>query len=133
MRVEYTIIRDALKLPPLDKKYCTPISTPVPTAEPEYSIDNKPVVKKTLKQKSEGPEVYWVQRTLKDLGYYDTKCTGKMLQKTVNAITAFQRDQKVYPSGTIDQKLIDQLAEAAGSRKESTPEPTAETVPTPAP
>ena len=126
-------LRDALKLPPLDKKYCTPISTPVPTAEPEYSVENKPVVKKTLKQKSEGPEVYWVQRTLKDLGYYDTKCTGKMLQKTANAITAFQRDQKVYPSGNIDQNLIDLLAEAVKSRNEATPEPTPEAVPTPAP
>ena len=35
-------LRDALKLPPLDKKYCTPISTPMPTAEPEYSLDNVP-------------------------------------------------------------------------------------------
>ena len=125
-------LRDALKLPPLDKKYCTPISTPVPTAEPEYSIDNKPVVKKALKQKSEGPEVYWVQRTLKDLGYYDTKCTGKMLQKTASAITAFQRDQKVYPSGTIDQTLIDLLVEAVKNRTEKAAAGQGE-VPTPAP
>ena len=131
-------LRDSLKLPPLDTKYCTPISTPVPTAEPEYSVDNKPDLgKKTLKSKSESPAVYWVQRTLKDLGYYDTKCTGKMLQKTVNAVKAFQRDQKVYPSGEIDQKLVDLLAEAAKTGTETAPDLTLEVVtvpePTPAP
>ena len=56
-----------------------------------------------------------------------------MLPKTANAITAFQRDQKVYPSGNIDQNLIDLLAEAVKSRNEATPEPTPEAVPTPAP
>ena len=117
-------LRDALKLPPLDKKYCTPIATPVPTAEPEYSAANKPELgKKTFKEKNESPEIYWVQRTLKDLGYYDTKCTGKMLQKTVNAVKAFQRDQGVYAGGIIDQKLIDLLAEAAKNKAGANPAP----------
>ena len=75
-------LRDALKLPPIDKKYCTPISTPVPTAEPEYSAAAKPEIgNKVYKEKSQGEEIYWVQRTLKDLGYYTTKCTGKMLAR----------------------------------------------------
>ena len=119
-------LRDALKLPPLDKKYCTPISTPVPTAEPEYSINSKPQLGgNKLKEKSDCPEVYWVQRTLKDLGYYDTKCTGKMLQKTVNAVKAFQRDHSLYPSGTVDQKLVDLMAETAAAVPEAqgTPAP----------
>ena len=117
-------LRDALKLPPLDKKYCTPISTPVPTAEPDYSLLNKPDLgKKTLHEKSDCPEVYWLQRTLKDMGYYDTKCTGKMLKKTVNAVKAFQKDHGLYASGTVDQKLIDLIVETAlGGTQE--PEPT---------
>ena len=112
------------KLPPLDKKYCTPISTPVPTAEPDYSLLNKPDLgKKTLHEKSDNPEVYWLQRTLKDMGYYDTKCTGKMLKKTVNAVKAFQKDHGLYASGTVDQKLIDLIVETAlGGTQE--PEPT---------
>ena len=86
-------LRDALKLPPLDKKYCTPISTPMPTAEPEYSLDNVPQLgKRQLKEKSEGEDVFWLQQTLKDLGYYDTKVTGKMLKKTVKAVKAFHQD-----------------------------------------
>ena len=59
-------LRDALKLPPLDTKYCTPISTPVPTAEPEYSLDNVPQLdKRQLKENSQGEDVYWLQKTLK--------------------------------------------------------------------
>ena len=113
-------LRDALKLPPLDTKYCTPISTPVPTAEPEYSIANKPQLdRRVLKERSEGPEVYWVQRTLKDLGYYDTKCTGKMLNKTVKAVKAFQKDYGMRVNGGINQELIDKLAEVAGGSPES--------------
>ena len=123
-------LRDALKLPPLDTKYCTPIATPVPTAEPEYSITNKPDLgKRTLKQKSEGPEVYWMQRALKDLGYYDTKCTGKMLNRTVKALKQFQADHHLYVSGTADQKMIDAIAEAGIA----TPVPEAAPEATPAP
>ena len=103
-------LRDALKLPPLDKQYCTPISTPVPTAEPEYSADNPPQLgKRQLKNKSQGPEVYWVQRTLKDLGYYDTKCTGKMLAKTVNAVKAFQQAHGMKANGAVTQETIDRM------------------------
>ena len=122
-------LRDALKLPPLDKKYCTPISTPVPTAEPEYSLDQKPELGKTiLREKSNCPEVYWVQQTLKDMGYYDTKCTGKMLKKTVNAVKKFQKDHGLYVSGAVDQALIDLMAEAAAN-----PTPAPEAAETPAP
>ena len=105
-------LRDALKLPPLDQKYCTPISTPVPTAEPEYRPEDPPDIgRKNLKQKSEGPEVFWLQSALKELGYYDTKCTGKMLGKTVNAVKAFQHAHGLYQSGKADQALINLISE----------------------
>ena len=127
-------LRDALKLPPLDKKYCTPINTPVPTAEPEYSIANKPELGgMILKEKSENAAVYWVQRTLKNLGYYDTKCTGKMLKKTVNAVKAFQKDQGQYPGGTVNQKLINLMAEVAAAKQEQASGQTPEPLATPAP
>ncbi len=123
-------LRDALKLPPLDKQYCTPISTPVPTAEPAYSVNEKPDIgRRTLKERSEGPEVYWLQRTLKDLGYYDTKVTGKMLGKTVKAVKAFQKDQGLRASGGVTQELIDLLAEKAIEKQngpKSTPDLPAE-------
>ena len=123
-------LRDALKLPPLDTQYCTPISTPVPTAEPDYSLDNPPDIGvRRLSEKSQGPEVYWVQRTLKDLGYYDTKCTGKMLKKTIKAVKAFHKDYGLGSGGEVTQKTIDKLVEVAKNPPQKTPEP----VPTPAP
>ena len=121
-------LRDALKLPPLDKKYCTPLSTPVPTAEPEYSLDNVPQLgKRQLKEKSEGEDVYWLQKTLKDLGYYDTKVTGKMLKKTVKAVKAFQQDHGLKANGGVTQELIDLIAETARNAKnpQETPAPIA--------
>lgn len=123
-------LRDALKLPPLDKQYCTPLNTPVPTAETEYSIDKPPVLeRRQLTEKSTGPEVYWVQRALKDLGYYDTKCTGKFLKKTVKAVKAFQQDYGLKVNGGVTQETIDKIVEA--SRQPLQDEP--ESVPTPAP
>ena len=123
-------LRDALKLPPLDTQYCTPISTPVPTAEPEYSIDNPPDLgRRRLTEKSESHEVYWVQRTLKDLGYYDTKCTGKMLKKTVKAVKAFHRDHGLGSGGDVTEKTIQALVEAVKNSRKKEPE----AVPTPAP
>ena len=123
-------LRDALKLPPLDKKYCTPISTPVPTAEPEYSAAEKPEIgKKQYKERSEGETVYWVQRTLKDLGYYTTRCTGKMLARTVKAVKEFQRDHGLRPNGGVTQETVDKMAEAAKNLTQKQPE----AVPTPAP
>ena len=123
-------LRDALKLPPLDKQYCTPLNTPVPTAEPEYSIDNPPELgKRQLTEKSEGPEVYWVQRTLKDLGYYDTKCTGKMLKKTVKAVKAFQQDHGMRANGGVTQEMIGKLVEAVKNPPKAEPE----AAPAPAP
>ncbi len=123
-------LRDALRLPPLDTQYCTPISTPIPTAEPEYSLDNPPDIGvRRLSEKSKGPEVYWVQRTLKDLGYYNTKCTGKMLKKTIKAVKAFHKDYGLGSGGEVTQKTIDKLVEAAKNPPQKTPEP----VSTPAP
>ena len=125
-------LRDALKLPPLDKKYCTPISTPMPTAEPDYSLDNVPQLgKRQLKEKSEGEDVFWLQQTLKDLGYYDTKVTGKMLKKTVKAVKAFQQDHGLKANGGVTQELMDLIAETAhaAQNQQETPAPIA----TPAP
>ena len=123
-------LRDALKLPPLDKQYCTPLNTPVPTAEPEYSVSNPPVLgRQQLTEKSTGPEVYWVQRTLKDLGYYDTKCTGKFLKKTLKAVKAFQQDHGLKANGGVTQEIVDKMAEAAKNLTQKQPE----AVPTRAP
>ena len=117
-------LRDALKLPAWSSSSFGPAVTPQPTAEPEYRSDIKPDLKgKKLTNKSEGEAVYWLQRRLKELGYYDTKCTGKMLSRTVSALKAFQKDHGLPQNGKADQKVIDALAEA--------PTPTPRPMPTP--
>ena len=101
-------LRDALKLPPLDTKYCTPISTPVPTAEPEYSLDNVPQLdKRQLKENSQGEDVYWLQKTL------------------------FQQDHGLRANGGVNQELIDLIAETARNAKN--PQETPAPIATPAP
>ena len=54
-----------------------------------------------------------------------------MLNKTIKAVKAFQRDHGLYPSGTVNQALIDLMAETA----KATPEPvlTVDPQTTPAP
>ena len=114
--------------PPLNTKSMTPIATPTPTAEPVYRSDVKPDLKGgTLKKGSSNENVYWLQCRLKELGYYHTKCTGRMLNKTVQAVKDFQKDHGYMQSGAADQRLIDALFEADKTIPE--PEPT----PTPAP
>ena len=93
-------LKSALKLPAWNKSAYGPYNTPQPTPEPEYRNDVKPDLKgRTLRQKSEGEAVFWLQNRLKELGYYDTKCTGKMLGRTVQALKEFQRDHGMSASG----------------------------------
>ena len=118
-------LKDALKLAPLNTEYMVPYETPVPTPEPVYRSDVKPDLHGgTLKKKSEGEAVYWMQCRLKELGYYTTKCTGKMLDRTVSALKAFQKDHGYMQSGVANQATIDALFEA------EIPTPTPEPIPT---
>jgi len=131
-------LRDSLKLPPLDKKYCTPISTPVPTAEPEFRAENVPQIgKRNLKARSEGEDVYWLQSALKELGYYDTKVTGKMLARTEKAVKAFQKAHAIYQTGTANQELLNKIADELLKKREAEsaglPEESAGPKETPAP
>ena len=106
-------LRDALKLAPLNTKTMTPYSTPVPTAEPEYKNSVKPEIgNRTLKERSEDANVFWVQKRLAELGYYKGKCSGKFLSGTKRAVIAFQKDHKIYANGQVDQKTIDAMYEA---------------------
>ncbi len=121
-------LRDSLKLAPLNEKTQTPVETPVPTAEPEYRSDNPPDIgRSTLREKSQDENVYWVQRRLKELGYYRGKCSGKYLGGTRKAVTAFQKDHGIYANGRVDQKTIDALYAAetptATPRLSETPAP----------
>ena len=104
-------LKDAVKVPNLKKGTSIPEETPLPTPEPEYSASKAPDLGgRRLRSRSEGPEVFWVQTRLAELGYYTGYAGGKMLDGTVKAVKAYQRDQKIYASGEVDQKLIDLMA-----------------------
>ena len=121
-------LRDALKLPAFDKKLMGPAETPVPTAEPDYNRDRKPDLGgKTYKKNSQGPEIFWVQNRLRELGYYTGKCSGKILDGTVKALQAFQRASGLRVNGTVNQDTVDALYEA----ELPTPTPGPETTPSP--
>ena len=117
-------LKTALQLPAWNSKTNGPSTTPAPTPEPEYRSDVKPNLNgRVLKEKSKGEDVYWLQKRLKELGYYDTKCTGQMLNRTIAALKAFQRDHGLSVSGTADQKVIDALYEAPTPTPRPTPTP----------
>ncbi len=125
-------LRDALKLPSLKKGTSIPVETPVPTPEPVYNSSVKPELgSRKLKKNSEGENVFWVQRRLAELGFYQGYCSGKILGGTVKAIQAFQRSQGIYPSGEVDQKTLDALF--AAETPTPTPRPTETPAPTAAP
>ena len=116
-------LRDALKLPALKKGTSIPVETPVPTAEPAYDPAQAPELgNRRLKKGSAGPEVFWVQRRLAELGFYTGYAGGRMLNGTVAAVKNYQRANSVYPSGEVNQNLIEMLklhsVEAGGAAAE---------------
>ena len=101
--------KDALKH---DKPKTPNGAKPSSTPEPEYSRFDKPTLKGNLGKGSKGKDVYWVQRRLQELGYYDSKCTGEMKSRTIQAVKDFQKAHGIPQSGTVNQDLIDAMAEA---------------------
>ncbi len=119
-------LRDSLKLPPLNTKTMLPQETPIPTAEPVYNSSVKPAdLERTLKKNNEGEAVFWAQNRLKELGYYTGKCSGKIMNGTVEALKAFQRAAGLRVNGTLDQSTLDALYAAEKPEPEATPNPTA--------
>jgi len=108
-------------------------STPPPvTPEPAYNRYEVPDLNGArLKNGSKGEAVYWLQCRLKELGYYTTKCTGSMKNRTVEALKNFQKDYGYYQSGVADQEALYILSEA--EKLTPTPDPEAEPTPTPTP
>ncbi len=118
-------LRDSLKLPALNRKTMLPEETPLPTPEPEYNRNVKPAdLERTLKKNSEGETVFWAQHRLAELGFYTGKCSGKILNGTVEALKAFQRSAGLKASGTLDQNTLDALYAAELPTPEATPAPT---------
>ncbi|MBQ9253020.1 MAG: peptidoglycan-binding protein [Clostridia bacterium] len=122
-------LRDALKLPNLKKGTSVPVETPVPTPEPDYDATQQPELgNRRLRKNSEGPEVFWVQTRLAELGFYTGYVGGKMLNGTVNAVKSFQKANGIYASGEVDQKTLDAMM----AQPEPAETPVPESTPLPA-
>ncbi len=118
-------LRDAVKLPPLKKGTSIPVETPEPTPEPEYRAEQLPDLGgKRLKKRSEGPEVYWVQKRLTELGYYTGYAGGRMLDGTVRAVKAFQKANGIYASGEVDDKTLELMKAEPAPETAQAPERT---------
>ena len=92
---------------PATSKSAKPSTTP----EPAYSADEIPQIRGTIAQGCrDAATVYWIQRRLQELGYYNTKCTGTFKNMTEDAVKAFQADHGYARSGYVSQELIDLMA-----------------------
>ncbi len=100
----------SLKVPPLDYSRMLPQQTPEPTPEPLYLSGSQPPLPLEKLAKNDSSEaVYWMQCKLKELGYYQGKCSGTFLSGTANAVKAFQKDQGLKASGTATVETLEKL------------------------
>lgn len=120
-------LRNALKLPSLNKNNMLPYVTATPTPAPEYISGTLPYELKTLKKNSKGEEVYWLQSKLTELGYYAGHIGGVYLDGTVKAVKAFQKDHGISQTGTADVATL----RAIYAEELATPAPTASMTPAP--
>ena len=84
----------------------------------------------TLKEGSTGADVKTLQAKLIELGYLTGKADGVFGQKTMAAVKAFQKANKLNADGVAGAKTLQQLAQASGS---SASAKAAAATPTPAP
>lgn len=125
-------LRNALKLPSLNKEYMLPYVTATPTPAPEYVSGTLPEGEfRTLKKNSKGEDVFWLQSKLKELGYYEGHIGGVYLDGTVKAVKAFQKANGLNQSGTADTATLRKIY--AQELATPTPSPTATPTPTPSP
>lgn len=124
-------LRNALKLPSLNKNNMLPYVTATPTPAPEYVSGTLPYELKTLKKNSKGEDVYWLQSKLTELGYYSGHIGGVYLDGTVKAVKAFQKDHGISQTGTADVATLQAIY--AEELATPTPEPTMTPAPVPTP
>lgn len=120
----------SLKLPSLNYSNMLPYTTPQPTAEPSYISGGQPPLPLTKLKKGDSSEaVYWMQKKLTELGYYQGKCSGTYLGGTVSAVKAFQKANGLSVDGVASIKTLEVLY--AQELATATPAPTTPPIPTP--
>lgn len=110
-------------LPPdLNRKTMLPETTPEPTPEPAYTSDGAPPQPfRTMRKGSKGEDVYWLQRKLQELGYYQGTVTGEYWSGTAAAVKAYQKDHGMKADGVAIQKTLEALY--ADALPAETPQP----------
>ncbi len=129
-------LRYAIKPGELNKKNMLPYTTPAP---PVYTYDGTRPPEgemRALKVGREGADVYWLQRKLQELGFYQGTATGQYREGTQKAVTAYQRSRGLSADGTAGintlKKLYQEVLDAYATPTPA-PTPTASPVPTPVP
>ena len=127
-------LRAAIKPGKLDKDSKLPAATPTPENW-TYDSANPPAGEfRALSSGKSGEDVYWLQMTLKELGYYTGTCTGTFLDGTKEAVKAFQRANLLSVTGKTNQETMALLYSRAAALKPTTaPTPTPSPIPTFAP
>ena len=79
---------------------------------------------RTLRLEKKGEDVYWLQRKLKELGYYQGTVTGAYWQGTQDAVKAFQKDNGLKADGVANRATLEKIYEEVLMNNTPTPEPT---------
>ena len=100
--------------------------------EAEKTASSAETGSKSLRRGSTGAEVRSLQTKLIDLGYLTGKADGVFGRKTMDAVIAFQRANKLKADGIAGAKTLSQL-EQKSKAASPTAKPAAASTPTPAP
>lgn len=74
-------------------------------------ITHENQVFRALKSGDIGSDVLEFQKDLKQLGYYKGSCNGKYEVNFKTSISKFQKDNKLYPSGSISRQTRNLILE----------------------
>lgn len=83
-----------------------------------YGILQEGLVGTQLAMGSAGEAVVMLQKNLKELGYYDGDCAGKLGKATVTAIKEYQKDMGLESTGVADRDTLVHLSEQIRQRNE---------------
>ena len=125
-------LRYAVQPGAYNKKTYMPETTPEP---PAYTYDSAQVpeqAERLLNVGKSGQDVYWLQMTLKKLGFYQGTVTGQYREGTEKAVYAYQRSRGLNADGVAGKSTLNTLYEEMRQANATpTPAPTQEPTPVP--
>ena len=84
-------------------------------------------IKRTLRSGMDNSDVVTMQKRLKELGYFNSSCTGYYGSKTLSAVKAFQAANGLGKDGVAGEKTLEKMfSSSAVAKQEDKKEPTAE-------